>query len=180
MHQVVEILLFDSPQGRPLHVWSFSGRAEIRIGRATENDVVLADPCVSRAHARLTLEQAAWHAHALSTQGVFHAGRKFVDLELTPGTLFRLGPAGPYLRFQVALHDAATPGHDSTILEQPDQLPDLNVDHARVHRELDAVTGDPFFQRLRDSVARLRGRPDAATREADVTPVDPPPARGHR
>lgn len=63
-----------------------------RIGRGDENDVVLADPSVSRAHARLDASEAGAVVRDLdSTNGTFVNGRRVVTAELRDGDELTFG-----------------------------------------------------------------------------------------
>ena len=64
----------------------------VRIGRGDENDVVLADPGVSRAHARLDARDAAAVVRDLgSTNGTFVNGQRVVTQELRDGDELTFG-----------------------------------------------------------------------------------------
>lgn len=63
-----------------------------RIGRGDENDVVLADPSVSRAHALLDASEAAAVVRDLdSTNGTFVNGRRVVTQQLRDGDELTFG-----------------------------------------------------------------------------------------
>jgi pSer/pThr/pTyr-binding forkhead associated (FHA) protein len=64
----------------------------ITLGRAETNDVVLADPRVSRAHAAITVDHAFVAIEDLSSMnGVFVNGRKVEHEVLASGDLLTLG-----------------------------------------------------------------------------------------
>ena len=66
-----------------------------RIGRASENDVVLEDPTkgVSRIHAELRREQGRWVIVDLNSQNGVHVGGRRVTREVVdPGTPITVGP----------------------------------------------------------------------------------------
>ncbi len=65
---------------------------ELLIGRHHACDVVLADPTVSRHHARLVFRDAKWIVHDLaSTNGTSINGTYVGRCELRPGDRLRLG-----------------------------------------------------------------------------------------
>jgi pSer/pThr/pTyr-binding forkhead associated (FHA) protein len=65
----------------------------INIGRADYNDVVIADPSVSTAHAKLQRREAIWILTDLgSTNGTFVEGEKVTgETPLSPGTILQFG-----------------------------------------------------------------------------------------
>jgi pSer/pThr/pTyr-binding forkhead associated (FHA) protein/DNA-binding CsgD family transcriptional regulator len=77
------------------------------IGRASECDVVLPDPSVSRCHARLTPDGAGFQVEDLrSRHGTIVDGRRVERAEVPSGTLLHLGNVT--LRFLLADPDATT------------------------------------------------------------------------
>jgi adenylate cyclase len=65
----------------------------INIGRGDYNDVVIADPSVSTAHAKLQRREAIWILADLgSTNGTFVEGEKVKgETPLSPGTILQFG-----------------------------------------------------------------------------------------
>ena len=96
----VTLLLLDSAQGHPIQSWRFSDHSEITIGREPGNNVVIADPHVSRIHARLVAFEGAWTLISMGRHGTLVNDRLIAELELRSQTIFRLGPNGPSLRFE--------------------------------------------------------------------------------
>jgi pSer/pThr/pTyr-binding forkhead associated (FHA) protein len=101
----VSLHLLDSAQGHPIQTWRFSAHTEIMIGREDLNDVVISDPHVSRLHARLVEAHGTWTLISMGRGGIFIDDRLIADIELRPPTVFRLGPTGPSLRFEVGTAD---------------------------------------------------------------------------
>jgi ABC transport system ATP-binding/permease protein len=67
-------------------------RAEIRIGRARENDVVIEHPSLSRQHARLVLSDGEWKIiDNGSANGVRINGEPYAMSALRPGDVIELG-----------------------------------------------------------------------------------------
>jgi hypothetical protein len=73
----------------------------VTIGRLSANDVVLADPNVSRRHAELRLAEGAWTIADLgSTNGTLVNGKLTQELPLDHGDLLRFGSSE--LRFELS------------------------------------------------------------------------------
>ena len=73
----------------------------VRLGRAEDNDVVLANQRVSRYHAQLRQERGRWVIHDLdSTNGTFVDGERVLGTSgpLEPGAVLRLGDHDLLLR----------------------------------------------------------------------------------
>ncbi|MFO0890773.1 MAG: FHA domain-containing protein [Isosphaeraceae bacterium] len=158
MNRRVALSLLDTPTGRRIHQWVFDDRMSVQIGRSHENDVVIADPYVSRRHLCFRYIDGSWYAEVLSPQGIHCGSRKVLDgllrlgWEATNGFQFRLGPQGPHMRFELAaeavaeeatrLHDAATPI--------------LKLDRDRLHRDVSEIAEGEYFRKLRASIDVLR------------------------
>lgn len=75
----------------------------LRIGRATDCDIRVSDPHVSRHHIEIKpLGNGAWVVRDLdSTHGSFVQGQRFKELSVSSGLEVKIGPAT--LRFQSVL-----------------------------------------------------------------------------
>ena len=96
------------------HRYSFEQDQVIRIGRSTDNDVVVSDPTVSRQHARLAFGPNGWMFEGLGRAGTFQRGSAVTRLLLRePVELALASPQGPVIRFEPpgpASPAAADPG----------------------------------------------------------------------
>lgn len=69
-----------------------------RVGRASENDLVVDDPAVSQEHLEVVLQSGRWWLRDLnSTNGTLLAGRRVQSAPITAPVRVRLGQAGPAL-----------------------------------------------------------------------------------
>jgi RsiW-degrading membrane proteinase PrsW (M82 family) len=83
------------------------GPGVVRIGRSSENDIVINDPTVSRRHAQISLEADGWTWQNLGQAPTFLGGQpvaRFIVADLVEISL--ASPQGPSLRLQ-AVPDAA-------------------------------------------------------------------------
>lgn len=63
-----------------------------RVGRGTDNAIVLTDPLCSRVHAEVMFENGQWHVHdGDSRNGTFVNGQKIDDAVLSEGHYLRVG-----------------------------------------------------------------------------------------
>lgn len=162
LHGVIQLL--DSAHGRPLQNWKVRSDDRATIGRAPGNDIVVADPYVSRAHAYLAIdaERNRWCITSISHLKIVCDGQSHAQIDLTDGVVFRLGPRGCSLRFQQsAEHDEL----DSRQTVAGDFIrPVLALDQNRLQAAVSEIAEGEFFQHLQRTAARLR---DRATPPAD-------------
>jgi len=86
------------PAGRVVRTLPLGGRDRLRIGRATDNDLVLADELASRWHAEIAItEQGATLVDLGSQNGTMVNGRAVGNQPLRPGDSIEIG--GTALRF---------------------------------------------------------------------------------
>ncbi len=149
----VTLHLLDSAKGHPLQTWSFENRDSITLGRASENDVVLADPYVSRSHACLKFEQGEWRLVSLSSRMIELEGQVWNEVPLAPGAVFRLGPTGCFLRFgrpQDQAANNATMSFDATL------MPVFKLDRDKMQRDVGQIAEGEYFQQLKNARRQLR------------------------
>lgn len=151
----VFLYLLDSPQGHPVQYWTMDGQSLVRIGRAVDNDVVIPHPCVSRAHAYISRWENEWRLTSLSPQGIMHHSENVKDLLLSEGDEFRLGPAGPAIRFASSRAPELS-GGQTTLGNFSGALLPLMLDSTRLTREVEAIVADPYFQKLQAMTRKLR------------------------
>jgi predicted component of type VI protein secretion system len=157
------IQLLDSDHGRTLQSWTFDDRDSITIGRAEDNDVVVADPYVSRSHALLRWENGRWTLTSVSRQLVCYQGELWGELALTDGTVFRLGPNGCYLRF--AHSTSQEPANSKTMSYDASSMPIFELDREKVHQDVTQIAGGEYFQHLKAAAEQLR-----VDRESNASP----------
>jgi hypothetical protein len=151
----ITLQLLDSAQGHPLQTWTFEDKDEITLGRSGENDIVLADPYVSRAHAFLKYEESGWRLTSISSRLIVLEGQAWRDVPLVAGAVFRLGPNGCFLRF-VLPQDQAT--NSATMSYDPTLMPIFKLDADTMQREVSQIADGQYFQQLKSATRHLRQR----------------------
>jgi pSer/pThr/pTyr-binding forkhead associated (FHA) protein len=74
----------------------------IRIGRATDNHVVLFSAVVSRHHAELRWsEVSGWQIVNISANGIYLNGEPIKILTVVDGMIVRLATSGPKIQIKV-------------------------------------------------------------------------------
>ena len=90
--------------------YTFAPGATVRIGRSSENDVVVNDPTVSRRHAQLSWEAAGWVWQNAGQAPTFLAGQPVAQFAVGQQVDVCLAsPQGPALRLATAPEQAAGP-----------------------------------------------------------------------
>jgi RsiW-degrading membrane proteinase PrsW (M82 family) len=83
--------------------YRFEPNLAVRIGRSTDNDVVVSDPAVSRHHAQVTFGPDGWVFEGLGRAGTFWHGSAVTSLPLRePVALALAAPQGPVIQFEPA------------------------------------------------------------------------------
>lgn len=91
----------------PIQVWTFPNESVIRIGRSTDNQVVLYSAVVSRHHVELRRLDKNWQVVNLGTNGTYLDGRRITQETITDGAVIRLARSGPNI--QIRLGETALP-----------------------------------------------------------------------
>ena len=154
--------LLDSSLGRPIRTWQFTAKELITIGRADECDVQISDPYVSRSHAELRPADGGWLLVSLGRHGVQVQGAVISELSIDGETVFRLGSAGPTLRFNpvaALVENSAirqtdnrmTMMFDATLMENMFEL-----DQNKLQREVEEIADADYFQELQRRAKQLR------------------------
>jgi RsiW-degrading membrane proteinase PrsW (M82 family) len=80
---------------------TFEPGQTVRIGRSTDNDIVVSDPTVSRQHARLTWGPSGWLFENLGLARTFRHGQNVTQVLLSqPTELSLASPRGPVVLIQ--------------------------------------------------------------------------------
>lgn len=73
----------------------------IKIGRSTENDVVLYSAVVSRHHVELRHTDAGWEIVNLGTNGTYLDGKRVAQAPAEDGVVIRLARSGPNIQINI-------------------------------------------------------------------------------
>lgn len=89
----------------PVQHWTFEKETVIRIGRSTDNDVVLYSAVVSRHHVEMRLAESGWEIINLGTNGTYLEGKRITQVPAQDGIVIRLARSGPNI--QIHMGDSA-------------------------------------------------------------------------
>jgi pSer/pThr/pTyr-binding forkhead associated (FHA) protein len=84
--------------------WTFETESVVRVGRSTDNEVVLYSAVVSRHHVELREDNGQWKVINLGTNGTYIEGKRIEKYDAKDGLIIRLASSGP--KIQICLEDA--------------------------------------------------------------------------
>ncbi|WP_373538451.1 FHA domain-containing protein [Chamaesiphon sp.] len=86
----------------PVQSWTFTSGDVIRIGRATDNQVILFSAVVSRHHAELRWDETSgWQIFNISPNGTYVDGEAISSIKVIDGMTIRLATSGPKIQIKV-------------------------------------------------------------------------------
>jgi len=151
----ITLSLLHPTQGVPVQKWTFKNASVIGIGRAPDNDVVLASEVVSRHHAELRRRGAEWELIGLGSNGTFVEGEPRQQAVLSDGQRITLASSGLVLRFQIGSVEA-DPG--ATTVYRPTPELRIEIDQSQRARQVEEIAGTEYFERLRRQAAEIRNQ----------------------
>nr|WP_202924848.1 FHA domain-containing protein [Myxacorys almedinensis] len=89
----------------PVQHWTFETEPILRIGRSTENHVVLYSAVVSRYHVEMQHVDSGWQVVSLGANGTYVDGKRIAQVSAQDGMIIRLARSGP----NIQIHFAAAP-----------------------------------------------------------------------
>jgi len=97
---VITVILLHPLQSSLAQSWIFKDEPVIRIGRATDNQVVLYSSVVSRRHIELRGFDRNWEIVNLSANGTYLDGKRISQVPVVDGVIVRLACSGPQLQIR--------------------------------------------------------------------------------
>jgi serine/threonine protein kinase len=105
-------------QSIPVQSWNFEHESVIRIGRSTDNHVILYSAVVSRHHVEIRKADTGWEIVNLGANGTYLDGKRINQVPVVDGVIIRLARSGPNVQIHVsstALDAARTLASEKTI-----------------------------------------------------------------
>ncbi len=99
--RAITLILLHPQQIHPAQSWSFENEPIIRIGRATDNHVILYSAVVSRHHVEIRQAGDGWEIISLGANGTYVDGERISQVPVTDGAIFRLARSGPQLQVRL-------------------------------------------------------------------------------
>jgi pSer/pThr/pTyr-binding forkhead associated (FHA) protein len=86
----------------PVQSWTFTSEDVIRIGRATDNHVILFSAVVSRHHAELRWDEVSgWQIFNISANGTYLDSEAIKVETVVNGMIIRLATSGPKIQIKL-------------------------------------------------------------------------------
>lgn len=94
-----------------MRCWTFEDDTDvIRIGRATDNDIVLYSAVVSRHHLAILKKGDIWELENLGTNGTFCNGERIKKTAIADGMIFSLAGSGPKIQIYLGAYQSPVDG----------------------------------------------------------------------
>ena len=98
---MITLTLLHPRQSTAIKSWSFDRLDLIRVGRSSDNNVVLFSAVVSRHHLELRRKGGKWELVSLGTNGTYIDGKLINRTKIDNGAIVRLAQSGPKLKIDV-------------------------------------------------------------------------------
>ncbi|MEA5462836.1 FHA domain-containing protein [Leptothoe sp. PORK10 BA2] len=99
---MITLSLLHPQNKKPIQYWTFEEKQDIiRIGRSTDNDVVLYSAVVSRHHLEIHKGVEGWAIQSLGTNGTYLDGKRIKNVTAEDGLVVRLARSGPNLKITI-------------------------------------------------------------------------------
>lgn len=125
----------------PIQNWSFEEKDVIRIGRSTDNDVVLYSAVVSRHHLEIHKEVAGWAIQSIGTNGTYLDGKRIQNVTAQDGLVVRLARSGPNLQITIDQPEKSSAASIKELLARRKQQP-FSAPQKPVSTDLDVIKTD--------------------------------------
>ena len=99
---MITLTLLHPLQSVAIQSWTFNDEPSIKIGRATNNEVVLYSAVVSRHHVEIKKVGAdEWEVVNLGSNGTFIEGKRVEQAKALDGMIVRLAKSGPKILLNI-------------------------------------------------------------------------------
>ncbi len=98
---MITLTLLHPIQSVPVQSWPFDTESVIRIGRSTDNDVVLYSAVVSRHHVEIRRNNSDWEVVSLGANGTYIDGKQIERSPVVDGIIIRLASSGPKIQIRI-------------------------------------------------------------------------------
>lgn len=124
---VITLTLLHPLQSVPAQSWTFEPESVIRIGRSTDNDVILYSAVVSRHHVELRRENSSWEVVSLGANGTYMDGKRITQVPVVDGMIIRLASSGPQIQIRLGSAESnarlkTVAGKQSTVQKTDDLM----------------------------------------------------------
>ena len=100
---MITLTLLHPIQSTPVQSWPFEHEPIIRIGRSSDNHVILYSAVVSRHHVELRQNGPKWEIVSLGANGTYLSGKQISQVEVVDGVVIRLARSGPSIQIHLSV-----------------------------------------------------------------------------
>ena len=98
---MITLTLLHPLQSVAVQSWTFHTETSIKIGRSTNNEVVLYSAVVSRHHVEIKKTKRQWEVINLGANGTYIEGEKIEQAPVVDGMIVRLASSGPKILIKI-------------------------------------------------------------------------------
>ena len=98
---MITLTLLHPLQSVAVQTWTFKTESNIKIGRATNNEVVLYSAVVSRHHVEIRNNGQDWEVVNIGANGTYIDGKRVDRATVTDGIIIRLASSGPKILIKI-------------------------------------------------------------------------------
>lgn len=107
---MITLTLLHPLQDTAVQNWTFEKEPVIRIGRSTDNNVIIYSAVVSRHHVELRREaDSQWELRNIGTNGTYLDGKRINQVSVVDGTVIRLARSGPKIKISIGAETGTKP-----------------------------------------------------------------------
>jgi Protein kinase domain/FHA domain len=100
---VITLTLLHPVNFTPVQHWTFKEESVVKVGRATDNHVVLYSAVVSRYHIEVRRERSIWEIISLGANGTYSDGKRIMQVPIHDGMIVRLARSGPNIQVHLGV-----------------------------------------------------------------------------
>lgn len=170
---MITLTLLHPLQDIPVQSWSFEDDQAIRIGRATDNHVILYSAVVSRHHVEIRQINSTWEAINLGTNGTYLDGKRISQAPLENGAVIRLARSGPKIQVRIG-QDALALKRNTPSARPISASSEANKDTLLIDKDKNSDSGEISAQPPDQPVTPSPSLPVEATTEMINDDSEPP------
>ena len=118
---MITLTLLHPLQPVPVQSWAFKEESQIRIGRSTNNEVVLYSAVVSRHHVEIRKAGGAWEVVNLGANGTYIDGKRVNQTVAQDGMIIRLASSGPKILIKIESDTSSNEENDDIAVDSNGQ-----------------------------------------------------------
>ena len=139
---MIKLTLLHPLQSIPVRSWAFEDESVVRIGRSTDNHVVLYSAVVSRRHVELRRTGVNWEVINLGTNGTYLDGKPVTQVPVVDGLIIHLARSGPKIQIHLEKQEP-TKLHSGRVNVKPRETKAINDLEAIAQIAMISVSDNP-------------------------------------